>query len=244
MTAVIVGASAGLGRALASELAARGRSLLLVASDARDLEATAADLSVRFGVAARGLAGDAADPEALATALRRVCAGLPDLDTLLLPLGVVDDADEPLLDGARASRLVAVNWLAAVAAVREVAPHLVARGAGSIVGFGSIAALRGRTNNAVYAAAKRALASYFESLRHALEPRGVCVSFYVLGYMDTALAYGRRLLLPKADPARLARHVCDRLGRAPGTHFLPAFWSPVGLALRLLPWAVYRRLRF
>jgi len=244
VTAIIVGASAGLGRALAAELAARGRSLLLVASDARDLDATAADLAVRFGIEAKGLACDAADPDALAASLRRACAGRADVDALLLPLGAVDDADAPLLEAAHAARLVDVNWLAACAAVREVAPHLVDRGAGSIVGFGSIAAVRGRTHNAVYAASKRALASYFESLRHALEPSGVCVSFYVLGYMDTALAYGRPLLLPKADPARVARQVCDRLGRAPGTHYLPWFWRPVTAALRWLPWALYRRLRF
>lgn len=244
MTAIIVGASAGLGRALAVELARRRRSLLLVASDARDLDAAAADLVVRFGVEVTSVAGDAADPDALAASLRRGCAGRSDLDALLLPLGAIDDADEPLLDAAHARRLVDVNWLAVSAAVREVAPHLVARGAGSIVGFGSIAAVRGRTNNAVYAASKRALASYFESLRHALEPSGVCVSFYVLGYMDTALAYGRTLLLPKADPAAVARQVCDRLGRAPGTHFLPWFWRPVTAALRWLPWPLYRRLRF
>ena len=244
MTAIIVGASAGLGRALAAELAARGRSLLLVASDARDLDATAADLAVRFGIEATGLACDAADPDALAESLRRACAGRSDLDALLLPLGAIDDADAPLLEAEHAARLVDVNWLAACAAVREVAPHLVSRGAGSIVGFGSIAAVRGRTHNAVYAASKRALASYFESLRHALEPSGVCVSFYVLGYMDTALAYGRPLLLPKADPARVARQVGDRLGRAPGTHYLPWFWRPVTAALRWLPWPLYRRLRF
>lgn len=244
MTAIVVGASAGLGRALAAELARRGHSLLLVASDARDLDATAADLALRFGIEAKGLACDAADPDALAASLRAACADRSDIGALLLPLGAVDDGDEPLLDAARAEKLANVNWLAVTAAVREVAPHLVARGGGDIVGFGSIAAARGRSNNAVYAASKRALASYFESLRHALEPSGVCVSFYVLGYMDTALAYGRPLLLPKADPARVARQVCDRLGRAPGTHFLPWFWRPVTVALRWLPWAVYRRLRF
>lgn len=243
MTAVIVGASAGLGRALAVELAARGRSLLLVASDGRDLEAIAADLAIRFGTEATTLACDAADAGALAASLRTACTGRGEIEALLLPLGAVDDGDEPLLESVRAERLVAVNLLAICAAVREIAPWMIARRTGTIVGFGSIAAIRGRTQNSIYAAAKRGLESYFESLRHALEPSGVCVSFYALGYVDTALAYGRPLLLPKADPDAIARAVCGRLGRHPGRHFMPWFWRPVGLVLRALPWAAYRRLR-
>ncbi|MBN8483018.1 MAG: SDR family NAD(P)-dependent oxidoreductase, partial [Xanthomonadales bacterium] len=58
MTAIVIGASSGLGRALAVELARRGRPLLLVASDARDLDALACDLGLRFGVAVGTLALD------------------------------------------------------------------------------------------------------------------------------------------------------------------------------------------
>ena len=48
----------------------------------------------------------------------------------------------------------------------------------------------GRSRNVAYSAAKRALASFFESLRHAFADSGVVVQFYVLGYMDTELAAG------------------------------------------------------
>lgn len=244
MTAVVVGASAGLGRALAVELARAGRPLLLVASDARDLDALASDLGLRFGVTVKVLALDAADASALAAGLRAAVAELPPVEALLLPIGVVDDGDTPLLDAARAERLLAVNLEAPLAAVRELVPGMLERRRGNVVGFGSIAAARGRSRNAVYAAAKRALASFFESLRHLAEPTGVGVAFYVLGYLDTQLAFGRRLLLPKGNPAALARRVVRRLGRDRGTHHLPRFWYPVVLALKALPHAVYRRLDF
>jgi len=244
VTAVIVGASAGLGRALAVELARRGRPLLLVASDARDLEALASDLSLRFGVQVAVLAHDAGDAAGLAAGLRTAIAALPPVGALLLPIGVVDDGDTPLLALERTQRLLAVNFLAAVAAVGELLPGLLARGGGAVVGFGSIAAARGRSRNAVYAAAKRALQSYFESLRHFAAPGGVCVTFYVLGYLDTRLAFGRRLLLPKAAPAAVARRVCRRLGADGGVHYLPRFWYPLVLALEALPHAIFRRLDF
>ena len=87
MTALVVGASSGLGRALAGELARRRHDLLLVASDARDLEAVAADLNLRHGVAVRALALDlSAEPD---PAARIVAAlhGMTPLDALLLPAG-------------------------------------------------------------------------------------------------------------------------------------------------------------
>jgi len=244
VTAVIVGASAGLGRALAVELASRGRPLLLVASDARDLAALAGDLSLRFGVQVATLAHDGADAAGLALALRTAVAALPPVDALLLPIGVVDDDDTPLLPLDRVRRLLDVNLLAVVAAVSELLPGLLARGGGVVVGFGSVAAARGRSRNAVYAAAKRALGSYFESLRHFAAPAGVCVTYYVLGYLDTRLAFGRRLLLPKAAPSTVARRICRRLGADGGVHYLPRFWYPLVLVLEALPHAVFRRLDF
>jgi len=244
VTAVVVGASAGLGRALAVELAPQRRPLLLVASDRRDLEALASDLSLRFGVAVKVLALDAADTATLAAGLRAAAAELPPVEALLLPIGVVDDGDTPLLEAAGAERLLAVNLSAPLAAVRELLPAMLERRRGMVVGFGSVAAARGRSRNAVYAAAKRALASWFESLRHLAEPAGVSVAFYVLGYLDTRLAFGRRLLLPKGAPAAVARRVVRRLGRDHGTHYLPRFWYPLVLALGALPHAVYRRLDF
>jgi len=244
MTVVIVGASAGLGRALAVELARQGSPLLLVASDARDLEAGASDLSLRFGVPVAIVATDAADAAGLVEGLRVGLAGLTPPEALLLPIGVADVDDTPLLEAGRASRLVDVNLLAVVAAVGEVLPGMIERRRGVVVGFGSVAAARGRSRNAVYAAAKRALASYFESLRHFSTPAGVGVAFYVLGYMDTRLAAGRRLLLPRAAPQAVARRVVRRLGRDRGVHYLPRYWFALALVLKALPHAIYRRLDF
>jgi short-subunit dehydrogenase len=112
------------------------------------------------------------------------------------------------------------------------------------VGFGSIAAVRGRSANVVYSAAKRALESYFESLRHRLTSAKVRVQFYRLGYMDTQQSFGKRLLLPKASPEQIARDVVRNLDRDVGFTTRPRFWIAVSLIVRCLPWALFRRLKF
>ena len=237
---VVVGASAGLGRALAERLAEDHRSLLVVASDERDLVPLGAELGITSGADVRTLAHDAADHAGLAERIDRAL-GEAELEGLLFPIGSVRDDDTGDLDGAEAEDLVRINLLSIVSVTSRLVPRMVAQGRGSIVGFGSIAAARGRSRNVLYAACKRGLESYFESLRHRCERHGITVAWYVLGYVDTNQSFGRPLLLSAADPATLARRICGDLGRARGRHYLPRAWRMVALFLRCLPWTVFRR---
>jgi short-subunit dehydrogenase len=244
VTHVIVGASAGLGRALAEALARRHRSLLLVASDERDLLPLAADLQLTRGVEVKVVAHDAADHAGLATAVEAALPRDEPVDALLFPIGTSDDDDDGLLSAQRADELVRINLLAVTSVAARLLPRMAARQCGAIVGFGSVAAERGRGRNVVYAAAKRGLESVFESWRHRFEPEGLSVVLYTLGYLDTNLAFGRPLPFPKADPHLIAERVCDELGRARGKRFLPGGWRLVALGVRSLPWFLYRRARF
>jgi short-subunit dehydrogenase len=158
-------------------------------------------------------------------------------------LGATAAGDEGGLDPAQSEELMRVNFLSVAAVVGRFLPRLIAQGHGVLVGFGSIAAVRGRSRNVIYAASKRALESYFESLRHLAEGHGLTVAFYSLGYLDTSQAFGQRLLLPKGDPAAVADEVCRMLARRRGRHYLPWFWAVIAPAIRALPWAVFKRMR-
>jgi short-subunit dehydrogenase len=243
VTFVIVGASAGLGRALADGFAAAGHDLLLVASDPDDIGVTAADLRIRYGREVRALALDAAEPGALGTALDAALAGVPALAGALFPIGAVDDRDDGRLDALATARLFQVNAVSVIEAVDVLWPRLEAAG-GVIVGFGSVAACRGRSRNVAYSAAKSALATAFEGVRHRGAARGVRVQFYVPGYLDTSLAVGRRTPVRRGDPARLAALVLANLRRGPGVVYYPSIWRWICAGVRLLPWSVYRRLGF
>jgi short-subunit dehydrogenase len=242
MRYVIVGATAGLGRALAERLAADKHGLLLVGRDKRDLDAIAADLSFRFGVQSKVLAGDVAQPETLFERLNAILAAWTPVDGLLLPMAATSDDDTLELPQQRINEIVSVNFLSTVALTKLALPYLTGERGGVIVGFGSVAAARGRSHNISYSASKRALESYFESLRHTLSERGIRVQFYIPGFLDTNLAYGIRTPLPKGDPRRLADTVVRQLGRDVGVRYFPAWWRPICAALRLAPWSLMRRL--
>lgn len=244
MTAVVVGASAGLGRALAERLAAAAYDLVIVSSDERDVAALASDLRIRFGVrvAALGLDLGSATPD-----LDRIEAAVADLggaDTLLFPIGWTPLGDDGCLDAARAERVMRTNFLSVVAVVSQFLPALRQAPRAVIVGFGSVAAVRGRGANVVYAASKRALKTYFEGLRHACVGTPVRVKFYVLGYLDTNLAFGRKTLLPRANPDRLATRLVRDLHRGGDVVYYPSIWRSLGAVLPLVPWFVFKRFRF
>ncbi len=241
MRSLVVGASAGLGRALVEELARRGHDLFLVASDEADLAPLARDLALVHGVTVHTHAADLAtlDPAGLRADYDR---RFGDLDCLFLVAGLSDPADSGSVDSALLDRLIAVNFTAGVRIVNAFLDDLAARPNGHIVGVGSVAAARARRTNSVYGASKRALEFYFESIRHHLADAPCRVQFYRLGYMATGMLGDRRVLLPVTPPERVARLMADRLGGASGVRYLPGWWRWVMLLFRLLPWPVFKRL--
>lgn len=244
MRALVVGATAGVGRALSEALAARGDALLLVASDARDLEAQASHLRLTHGVQVGIVAADAYCPEELLDKVIAAAHGFGDIQGLFFPIGVSRIDDDGTLPVGDARSLMNANLVTIMAVVGHFLPVLLAADQGNIVGFGSIAAIRGRGANVSYAAAKRGLASYFESLRHIAAATKLRVQFYQLGYVETQQTFGRRLMFGPAEPSEIAATVVRNLDRDTGTRHLPRYWAPIAWLVLALPWAIFKRLRF
>jgi hypothetical protein len=242
VSAVVVGASAGLGRALAEELAAAGHDLVVVSSDARDLEALASDLRIRHGVKVMSVPIDLGGESVGLEPLKQAAGELGGADALLLPIGWTAASDDATTSADVALRLVRTNLLSVVTVVTELLPTLRQKPRASVVGFGSVAAVRGRARNMTYASSKRALQTWFEGLRQACAGTSVRVRFYVLGFLDTSLAFGKRTPLPRADPARLAARVVKELG-SEGVVYYPRAWRVVAVVLPLVPFFLYRRLK-
>ena len=242
MTAIVVGASSGLGRALAVELARNGRPLLLVASDARDLDALASDLRLRFKIEVGTLAMDLAATADPGGHILAKLSEMPPASALLLAVGMSRSDDDGTLGAAAIGQLLAINLHAPMAIVHALLPVLL-ESKGSIVGFGSIAAARGRSRNIVYAAAKRGLETFFESLRHRHLPSALRVQFYQLGFLRSNLTFGLQLPLPIAEPDDVARQVVAHLQRGSFTQYEPRWWGMIALVVRSLPWFAFRRMK-
>lgn len=244
MTAVVMGASAGVGRALSEALAARRHDLLLIAGDAEDLGILAAHLRTVHGIEVTTVVVDASDPVSSVDHIAQAAAAHTDIDALYFPIGASRRDDLGELDAAGILALVNVNLSVVAALTAYLLPRLRAQPKARIVGFGSIAAVRGRSGNIVYSAAKRGLESYFESLRHLCAGSAVRVQFIRLGYVESQQSFGQRLLFPAATPGQVAEHVMAIADRDRAAHYFPRFWSLIALAVAWLPWPLYKKLNF
>lgn len=242
---VIVGASSGVGRAIAEVFAAKGHDLLLVSREDRDTNAVASDLMLRFGVLVKSVKLDLAvsQPDYSAI-LEAVDVARENFKGMLIPAGTVIDADDLEIETSAIDGLFRVNCMSICSLIVEVLRRVHKDSVISLVGFGSIASVRGRGSNMIYSAAKTAMRFYFESLRHACVGKKVSVQFYVLGYMDTNLAFAYNVPLPKGDPYKLAKQVYRNIKKDIGVAFFPCHWRIIAMIIKLVPWRLYKRLEF
>jgi short-subunit dehydrogenase len=242
--ALVVGASAGVGRALCEALGARGAALLLVASDVRDLDALAAHLRLVYRVEVQTVVADARCVGECVEQVGKAAAVFGVIDSLYFPIGASHAEDRGLLGIERASAILNTNLTVVIGLVTHFLPHLLTQQRTRIVGFGSIAAIRGRKTNVVYSAAKRGLESYFESLRHLTANTGMRVQFYRLGYVATQQSFGQRLLFPTVTPQQVAKKVLCNIDKDMGKIFFPRYWALIALAVSWVPWPIYKKLDF
>jgi short-subunit dehydrogenase len=240
----VVGASAGVGRALSEALAVRGGELLLIASDARDLQAQAAHLRLVYDVRVETVSCDASRPSECLNNIRSAAETFGHFDRMFFPIGLSFPNDCGVLSLAEVQQLFDVNLVTIVGVIGHFLPDLLASDHGSIVGFGSVAAIRGRRTNIVYAAAKRSLESYFESLRHLTVNSRVRVQFYSLGYIATQQSFGKHLLFPLITPKKVAEMVVRNMDSDRGTIYFPRYWSIISYIVSALPWTIFKKLDF
>jgi len=177
--AVVTGASQGIGEALATELAARGHSLIVTARRGEVLADLAARLTERYGVTVEVRAVDLADPAARA-ALADELAGR-NISILCANAGTATFGPVANLDPAGERAQVQLNVLGVHDLVLAVLPGMVARKAGGILISGSAAGNSPIPNNATYAATKAFANTFSESLRSELKQSGIHVTLLAPG---------------------------------------------------------------
>lgn len=183
--ALVTGASSGIGRATAVELARRGARVLV---HGRDAERTA---EVGHAVGGTALLGDLAAPGAADDLAGRALGVHGRIDLLVANAGAGLSAPFTRMDPGEIDRLLAVDLVAPIRLVRALLPGMVERGVGRVVLVASVAGRTGVAGEAVYAAAKAGLDAFAESLRLELTGTGVGATVVLPGLVDTPFFEGR-----------------------------------------------------
>lgn len=174
-TALITGASKGLGATFAKELAGRGMNLVLVARSVDALQSLADSLSAQYGVRCVALPADLAAVDAVEQIVMALERQDLKIDLLVNNAGLGLTGDFLSHDFARELASIQVNVQALVGLSHALGTKMVARGAGGIINLASNAAFQPLPNMATYAAAKAFVLHFSEALNVELKGRGVQV---------------------------------------------------------------------
>ncbi|HVZ48565.1 MAG TPA: SDR family NAD(P)-dependent oxidoreductase [Gemmatimonadaceae bacterium] len=210
-TALVTGASRGIGAAAARALALAGARVALVARSADALAALASELGAAHTAVAADLA-TAAGVDAVVAAVRGWAGGVPDI--LVNNAGVFAPRPIPEQDPDDFAHILRVNLESPFRLVHAFFPGMVRRGSGHIVTVGSIADRRARAANAAYSASKFGLRALHESLRAEAHGTGVRASLVSPSAVDTPIWAPVEPRLGRDYPARSAMLTADDVARA------------------------------
>jgi short-subunit dehydrogenase len=235
-TAIIVGASSGIGEALAHELSRDGWRLVLLARRLVRLEALRQTLRPDTVVRCLDVTND--DAEAM---FQDVLHELGGVDLVIISAGTGHNNRD--LNADLDADTVAVNVRGFMKTAQVALRHFLGRGRGHLVGITSIAALRGNGAGAAYGASKAFQSVYLDGLRDIARQSGFPISVTEVqpGFVDTAMMKPERPLpavaisLLVASPATAARQIVRAIRKRAKHAYIPRRYALVALVLRFLP---------
>ena len=219
-TALITGASKGLGVYIAKSLAAKGMNLVLAARSTESLGSVRSDIE-RMGVRAIAIPTDVSDNKALQRLMQSAVEAFGGIDVLVNNAGIEIIADYDALTQEEIYRVIQVNLVAAMELTRLVLPGMLQRNSGHVVNIASVAGIVPTAFNESYAASKYGLVGFTRSLRLTARQKGSSVSASVIcpGFMDDAGMYEQikhdyRVTAPWFVGSMPAQKVADAVNRA------------------------------
>ena len=242
--ALIVGASSGIGEAIARQLAGQGCQVALVARRKEELTRIADSINAAAGqTPARIYPHDVREYECVPALFQQITHDLGGLDLIVYAAGVMPAYAQDEYAFEKDRLIIDTNVLGAIAWINAAAERFERAQGGTIVGISSVAGERGRRGMRAYGASKAALNSYLESLRNRLWEFDVAVVTVKPGPVETPMTkdVGKMPLMIPAD--RAAALILAAARQRKNVAYVPGVWRPIFFILRNLPSFLFRRLK-
>ena len=235
--AIIIGASSGIGRALAVALSLDGYRVGVVARRTDLLTQLRAELTGPCVIKTV----DVSQPEAAMPLVRELIEELRDVELFIVSAGT--GFDNAALAWEPERETITLNVLGFAGMVNVAVAHLETRGSGHLVGISSIAALRGIGGAPAYAASKAFVSNYLQGVRYRFNKLKlpIVVTDVQPGFVDTRMAGGNRLFWV-ASPQTAARQIVAAIRGRKQRVYITKRWRLIAWLLQVLPDALYSKL--
>lgn len=240
----ITGATSGIGKAVAFELARDGFDLALTGRRLEELRKIKENLDSRYPdqkVEIRQL--DVTDYEAVPRILGECSDALGGIDIVLANAGI--NLPEKIGSGKieDSKKIIETNLIGAIASIDSAVAYFLKKGSGHIVAIGSIAAFRGLPGAPSYSASKAGLITYLEAVRAEVYGKNIAVTVLNPGYIDTDInnkEKRRPFVIPVEKGAELIAKLIRRKVRS---SMVPVFpWNIIAILIRFLPTSVIAKI--
>lgn len=230
----LVGASEGLGKALAETLSRAGAEVILSARSEAKLAEAVAEMPGKAGYQTIDIADD--------DSVKAAAAAVGEVDGLVLLAGVYWPFGADAWDAEKAVVMADVNFTGFMRVLSQVVPSMVARNAGHIVITSSLTGFRGLPNSIGYTASKAATMSLAECMYADLRKTGVDVQVANPGFIKTRLTDKNNFKMPFImQPEKAAQEMFDHMGTDHFKKSFPTLFSWLFRVSQFLPdWAYYR----
>jgi len=241
---LIIGASSGMGAALAKKLAREGFDLALVARRDGLLSSLCNEINQNGRGRARYYVHNVSDYSIVPDLLRRIVSDLGGLDLVVYAAGVNFAPSLSEYNTENDRQMIEINLIGAFAWLNSVAALFQFAKAGQIVGISSVAGERGRVGNPGYNASKAGLTSYLESLRNRLTSRGVNVLTVKAGFVQTDMLNAAQKVMFPVTAEKAADDIWQAVRARKQEIYMPWFWRWIMFVIRNIPSILFRRMSF
>ncbi len=240
---LVIGATSAIATACARRYAQRGAALYLLGRDLSRLQTLQADLVVRGAGEVSIAPLDVRDTASHGAALQQAFESLGHVDLLLVAHGTLPDQAACEADTSLMLAQLQTNAVGTASVLEHSARLMAARGGGCLAVITSVAGERGRQSNYIYGASKSMVSTWLQGLRNRLHPAGVRVLDIRPGFVDTPMTAQFPKGVLWSDPERVAEDIERAVRRRRQLIYTPFYWRYIMWIIRLIPEALFKRLR-